>query len=89
MTCIVDTFSNRTLSAKLATGLALAAFLMLGTFVASASAAEHRDDHRGGEHRDDRGRGGGWGGGYPAPPVIYGAPVYAPPVIFSPAIVIQ
>lgn len=74
MTCISGINSKRTLPAKLAAGLALSAFLVLGSFVASADAQPRRD-----EHRDDRGRGGGgWahgGGYYVAPPVVYGAPV--------------
>jgi len=41
MTCIIDTKSKRHLSAKLAAGLAISAFLVLGTFVAAASAAQH------------------------------------------------
>ena len=51
MTCIIDTKSRRHLSAKLAAGLAISAFLVLGTFVASASAAEHGGGgHGGGGH---------------------------------------
>jgi len=38
MTCTVDSKSKRRLPAKLAAGLAISAFLVLGTFVASASA---------------------------------------------------
>ncbi len=90
MTCIIDTKSKRHLSAKLAAGLAISAFLVLGTFVASANAQPHRGDHhRGGDHRGDRGHG-DWGGGYyPAPPVVYAAPspyYYPPPVVYGPAI---
>ena len=87
MTCISGINSKRTLPAKLAAGLALSAFLVLGSFVASADAQPRRD-----EHRDDRGRGGGgWahgGGYYVAPPVVYGAPyAYAPPpVVYGPAV---
>jgi hypothetical protein len=96
MTWIIETESKRHLPARLAAGLALAAFLVLGTFVASASAQPHRDDHHGGDHRggdrgggDHRGGGPGWGGGgyYVAPPVIYGGPVYyPPPVIYGPTV---
>jgi len=95
MSYIVDAKSKRRLSAKLAAGLALAAVLVLGTFVASASAQPRRDEHRGGERRGGEYHGGGrpgWGGGYyPAPPVIYGAPYYPapyypPPVVYGPAI---
>jgi len=88
MTCIIDTKSKRHLSAKLAAGLAISAFLVLGTFVASASAEERRgDDRRGGDYRGDRGHG-AWGGGYyPAPPVVYGSPYYyPPPVVYGPGI---
>lgn len=91
MTCIINTELKRRLSAKLATGVALSAFLALGTFVASAGPQPHRDDHRGGGDRgwNQNGGGRGWGGGgyYAAPPVVYGGPAYyPPPVIYSPAI---
>jgi hypothetical protein len=94
MTFVIDTTLKRRLSAKLAAGFALSAFLALGTFVASAHADGHpgprdrghdsrydRDDHR------DHGRS-GWGGGYyRAPPVVYGSPYYAPPpVVYGPTI---
>ncbi len=87
MTRALDAKSKRHLSAKLAAGLAISAFLALGTFVPSAAAGEHRGDHRGRDHRDER-RPGGWGGGYyPAPPVVYGTPYYyPPPVVYGPAI---
>jgi hypothetical protein len=91
MTCITKTQPKRRLSAKLAAGLAISAFLVLGTFVTSASAQGHRGDHRGGgEHRGGpRGRA-HWGGGYyPAPPpVVYGSPYYypPPPVVYGPAL---
>jgi hypothetical protein len=98
MTCIIDTRSKRHLSAKLMAGLAISAFLVLGTFVASAS-AQHRGDQRGGdrgehrgwEYRGDRGHP-GWGGGYYSrPPVVYGSPYYErpyypPPVVYGPGI---
>jgi hypothetical protein len=73
---------------KRSAGLAIASVLLLGTFIVSASAEEHRNDHRGGDHRGDRGHQGGWGGGsYPAPPVVYGAPAYyPPPVVYGPAV---
>jgi hypothetical protein len=90
MTCIIDTESKRS-SAKLAASAALSAFLVLGMFVASASAQPHREDHRGGGDRGwhQNGGGHGWGGGgyYAAPPVVYGGPAYyPPPVIYSPGI---
>jgi len=81
MTRNVDAKSNRRLPAKLAAGLAISALLVLGTFVASSGAAEHRGG-------GDRGRGSCcWGGGYyAAPPVVY-APYYAPPpVVYGPGI---
>jgi len=96
---MIETESKHRLPAKLAAGLALSAFLVLGALVASASAQPHRNDqqgggyHGGGYHGGDRP--GGWGGGggyYPAPPVVvYGAPYYAapyypPPVVYGPAI---
>jgi hypothetical protein len=91
MTCIIDTESKNRLSAKLAAGVALSAFLVLGAFVATASAQPHRDDHRGGGERgwNQNGGGHGWGGGgyYAAPPVVYGGPAYyPPPVVYSPGI---
>jgi len=94
-----DTKSNHRLSAKLAAGLAISAFLVLGTFVASAGAQDRRGgDHRGGHERGgghrgghERGYGGNrdWRGGgyYPAPPVVYGTPYdYPPPVVYGPGI---
>ena len=85
MTCINGVNSKNALSRKLAAGLAISAFLVLGSFVASADAQPRCE-----EHRDDRGRG-GWehgGGYYVAPPVVYGAPyAYAPPpVVYGPAV---
>jgi hypothetical protein len=88
MTCISDTNSSRHLSPRLAAGLVLSAFLVLGTSLTSASAEGRRDDHRGG-NRPGVGLGGGGGGGgyYPAPPVVYGTPYYAPPpVVYGPAV---
>jgi hypothetical protein len=65
--------------------------LALGTFARPASARwADRGDHRG-DQRDDY-RGGGWTGGYYAPPpVVYAAPVggygyYPPPVVYGPAV---
>src|SRR6185437_2703940 len=86
MTCI-DTKSKRHLPATLAAGLAISSFLVLGTFVASASAEEHHRGDGGGRAADhhpgrgDGGRGGyggsyGGGGGYyyAPPPIVYGSP---------------
>jgi hypothetical protein len=87
MTRIIDTNSRRHLSGKLAAGLAISAFLLLGTALASASAEDRHDDRRGGDHRGDwHDRGGG--GYYAAPPVVYGAPSYyaPPPVVYGPAV---
>ena len=81
MTCIINTKPKRHLSAKLAAGVAITALLVLGTFVAPASARDHRGDHRGGYGHGDYRRG-GWGGGWGAPPpVVYGSPYYAPPPV--------
>jgi hypothetical protein len=82
MTWFTDTQSKRRLPAKLATGLAAAALLVLGAGIASARDDGHRGyDHRGGGH---------WNGGYyAAPPVVYGgyAPgYYPPPVVYGPGI---
>jgi hypothetical protein len=86
MTRIIGTTSKRRLSAKLATGLAIAAILAVGTFAGSAN-ADWRNDHRGYHN---------WNGGYyRAPPVVYGSaynngyygsPYYAPPVVYGPSI---
>jgi hypothetical protein len=75
---------------KVSAGLAIASVLLLGSAIVSASADEHRDDRRGGDHRGDRGHQGGWGGGYDhAPPVIYGQPAYyPPPVVYGPAVAV-
>jgi len=100
MTCIIDTKSKRHLSTKLAAGLAISAFLVLGPFVASASAenwtaqhnAEKNRGHRD-EHRHGRGNDGGYY--YSAPPVVYGSPYDGsyygspynpPPVVYGPGI---
>ncbi len=104
MTCIIDTKSKRRLPARLAAGFAICALLVLGTYVASASAQDHHGGHRGGDERGGRGYGyggyggydedrgyGGWGGGYyPPPPVVYASPyAYPPPVIYGPGIGIE
>jgi len=98
MTCIIDTKSNRHMSAK------LAAIVALGSSVGSARAQQHGDNHHGQDNhgqdnhgQDHHGGGGpdGWNGGgrggggayYATPPVIYGGPVYyAPPVVYGPAV---
>jgi hypothetical protein len=89
MTRIIDTTSKRRLSAKLGAGIAICAILALGTFAGTASARD-RDD--GGRH------GGGWGGRYYGGPAVvygssygygygyYGAPYYAPPVVYAPEV---
>lgn len=88
MTPIIDTKSQRRLTAKFAAGLAIAALLALGTFAGSAGAAEQRVVHRVVHPA--------WHGGYyRAPPVVYGSPYrsryygrpyYAPPVVYGPGI---
>ncbi len=99
-----DMRSSSRLPSRLAVGLALSAFLALGTFAAPASAQNGYHENHGGENHgggnhgwENHGGGGnynhqqGWNGGYyPAPPVVvYGAPqYYAPPVIYSPGIVV-
>ncbi len=68
------------------TTLAVASALMVGAFVAPASADDHHDRNRGGE---GRGYQHGWAGGgyYPAPPVVYGYPgYYPPPVVYGPGV---
>jgi hypothetical protein len=82
MTRMIDTTSKRRLPAKLATGLAVAALLVLG----AGSAMARDEGHRGG---DGRGYGHWNGGYYRAPPVVYGgyAPgYYPPPVVYGPGI---
>jgi hypothetical protein len=95
MTYVINTKSKRNLPAMFAAGLAISAFLALGTFVTPASAEEHHGGHGGGHayhgggHRGGYGGGyGGWGGGYyGAPPVVYGDPYYdSPPVVYGPGI---
>ena len=90
MTKIIDTTSQRRLSAKLVAGLAFAAILALGTFAGSASADDHWRGNRGYNHH--------WNGGYyRAPPVVYGSPYGSsyygyspyysqPPVVYGPNI---
>jgi hypothetical protein len=95
MTRIIDTKPKRRLSTKLAAGLAISAFLLLGTFVASASAGNN-NDHHWNNNNYNYNRGYGWSGNYYAgPPVVYGTPYYAPqyapsyyppPVVYGPGI---
>ena len=80
MTCISDSKSKRRLPAKLAAGLAISAFLVLGTFVASASAQVVY----GGPYYSAPPV-------YGPPPVVYAAPYSAPyyappPVVYGPAV---
>jgi hypothetical protein len=88
MNDIPDTGLKRHLPAKSAGRLMIAVLLMLGTFGAAADAQPRRDDHPGDrrfDHHDDRGY--DHRGYYPAPPVVYGAPVYSPPpVVYGPAV---
>jgi hypothetical protein len=61
------------------------AAVAFGGLAGSASANDH---DRGRDHRDDRR--GGWNGGYrAAPPVVYGQPYYAPPLIYGPGLSIN
>ena len=92
--------SKRRLSGKIAAGVAISVILAFSTFAGPASARwADRDDHRGDQRHDQRDeyrgddyRGGGWTGGYYAPPpVVYAAPVggygyYPPPVVYGPSI---
>jgi hypothetical protein len=74
---------------KLAASLAIASVLLLGAFAVPASADERHGDRGDRGRHDDRGhRGGGWGGGYYAPPpVVYGGPgYYPPPVVYGPGV---
>jgi hypothetical protein len=89
MTCIDHTKRTNPLSARFAAaGFIASAFLVFGAFAVPANAADRRDEHRGGDHRDHRGWNRGYSGGYyVAPPVVYGDPYYAPPpVVYGPAI---
>jgi hypothetical protein len=88
MTCINDIESKRRLSAKLVTGLAISAVLVLGTLVAPANAQERRGWGPGwNQHYNPGPRNWGGGGYYPPPPVVYGAPYYAPPpVVYGPGV---
>ena len=88
MTRITDTKSKRRLPAKLAAGLAISAFLVLGTLVPSASAQVVY----GGPYYSAPAYGGPY---YSPPPVVYAAPYnspyyapyYAPPpVVYGPTI---
>jgi hypothetical protein len=85
MTRIIGTTSKRRLSAKLATGLAIAAILAVGTFAGSANAQYNH--YYNGQYYN--------GPYYNAPPVVYGSPYrngyygspyYAPPVVYGPSI---
>jgi hypothetical protein len=88
MTRNIDAQLKRRLPAKFAAGIAISAFLALGTFAIAANADEHRDDRHGGDYRDGRGRPGCcWTGGYySAPPVVYAPAYYPPPVVYGPGI---
>ncbi len=77
-------------SARIATGLALSALLVLAMSAGSVRAEDRHDDRGHGDRRgyDHHGGDGGWTGGYyAAPPVVYGTPYYAPPpVVYGPAV---
>jgi hypothetical protein len=58
---------------RLAIVAVLSAMFGIGSFMAPAQAYDHHWDHH--DHHD-------WhGGGYNAPPVVYGSPYYAPPPV--------
>jgi hypothetical protein len=83
------TRSNRLLSAKFLTGLALATFLAVGAVPTPSVAQDDHHDHDRDRDRDhDRDRHDDRRGGYyAAPPVVYGTPYYPPPpVIYGPGI---
>ena len=95
---MIDVQSKPRRLAKLATGLAISAVLLLGVSFASASAAEHRGGDRDrGAHRGDYRYHGDYRGdyGYPGrsdryyrpPPVIYGSPYYGSPYSYPPPVV--
>jgi hypothetical protein len=85
MARIIDTKSNRRLSAKLTAGILLSGMFAFGALAGSANADEHWRANRGYDHN--------WNGGYyRAPPVVYGSPYgssyygtryYAPPVVYG------
>ncbi len=77
--------------------LTAAIAVALGCIASPSSAADKRDENRGGQQynnrNDNRGGGRGYGGGYyRAPPVVYGSPCgwggCAPPVVYAPALVL-
>jgi hypothetical protein len=80
MTCSDDTRSKRLPSAKIVTGLALSALLVLGAVATLARAEDHRDWRGGDRHGNNRGY-------YGAPPVVYGAPYYSPGYYYPPPVI--
>jgi hypothetical protein len=75
--------SKSSLASKLAIGLAISAFLALGTLV-TPSSAEERGGHQGGEGHADRGHDQGDRHHFRAPPVIYASPYCnAPPLVYG------
>jgi len=93
MTRIIETKSNRSLSAVFAAGFVASAFLPLGTFSASASADEFQNDIRLWEP-DNNSKGSGIYYFAP-PPAAYATqftgtplypPPYPPPVFYGPSI---
>jgi hypothetical protein len=95
MRSIVDVQRKSARPLKLASGALLSIFFACATCVAPAVAEDHGHHHGGEHHRDHHDRGdrhdGDWeGGGYDAPPVVYGTPyAYPPPVVYGPGIVVQ
>ena len=102
MTRIINTKSKRRPPAKLVAGLAISAFLLLGAFVAPASANGNQNDHHWNNNNYYNRGNGSWNGSYYGAPLVYGAPYDGPqyygsqydgspgygppPVIYSPGI---
>jgi uncharacterized membrane protein len=90
--------TTRSLPARYAAGIMIAAVAITGMVGASANAEDrHGGGNRGGDHRDGGGRRGGGdrgysgysGGYYSPPPVVYGSPYgygYPPPVVYGPTV---
>jgi hypothetical protein len=95
MTRVIETKSNRSLSAVFATGLVACVLLPVGTFAGSARADEFQNDIRIWEPDNNVGNGKGGGIYYFAPPpAAYATPFtgtplfpppYPPPVFYGPS----
>ena len=88
MTRIIDTTSKRSLSAKLAAGLAISALLAVGTLAAPANARAYYHYYNGGYYRaPPLVYGSPYRGGYYGSPYYGGSPYYyPPPVVYGPGI---